>query len=222
MFENLTTTVKKKNSGTTLKIPRLPANVTVQQLFDVTEAQALFDEIYKLTWQRHQIKMYGQTIPAPREFAWMGLSPSKGLYGHIFTGLEWADPILTIRNQIEEITGVCFDSCNINMYRSESDHLGWHIDPEDEGLWKFPIASISLGAERKFEMREYTRVNGTGKKLTNRSDIYMTDLKPGSLLVMPPNFQATHLHRLPKMSRPCGERINLTFRRILDDESRQG
>lgn len=37
-------------------------------------------------------------------------------------------------------------------------------------------------------------------------------LGDGSLFLMPPGYQDTHFHRIPKHSRPCGWRISLTFR----------
>ena len=37
-------------------------------------------------------------------------------------------------------------------------------------------------------------------------------LQNGSLFIMPPGYQDTHLHRIPKHDRPCGWRISLTFR----------
>lgn len=33
-----------------------------------------------------------------------------------------------------------------------------------------------------------------------------------SIFIMPPGYQDTHLHRIPKHDRPCGWRISLTFR----------
>lgn len=37
-------------------------------------------------------------------------------------------------------------------------------------------------------------------------------LAEGSVFIMPPGYQDTHLHRIPKHDRPCGWRISLTFR----------
>lgn len=37
-------------------------------------------------------------------------------------------------------------------------------------------------------------------------------LEEGSCFFMPPGYQDTHLHRIPKHDRPCGARISLTFR----------
>jgi len=186
--------------------------IKYEQVFNQDEAKVLFENLSSIKWDQHVIKMYGKEIPAPRLFAWMGEVPSKGLYGKPVPITPWNESVLNIKSEIFKRTGVDYDSCNINFYRSGNDHLGWHIDPEDEGLWTFPIASVSLGASRLFQMRRYERINGEKKVGT----IHAITLESGSLLVMPAGFQARWLHRLPPVpsSRNCGSRINLTFRRI--------
>jgi len=205
----------------TNKIIGLPPQINYYPNFlERKESKDLSNNLLKnLDWQRHQINMFGKVIPAPREFAWMGTPPAKGLYGARVTPLPWHRSILKIKVQLFKKLNVVFDSCNINLYRHEKDYLGWHIDPEDEGRWDCPIASISLGAVRPFEMRHYSR-GSKGKKKHNRSDIYSWLLEPGSLITMPPGCQSQYLHRLPKLpaGQSCGPRINLTFRRIAEDE----
>jgi alkylated DNA repair dioxygenase AlkB len=63
------------------------------------------------------------------------------------------------------------------------------------------IASVSLGATRRFQMRHRT---------TN--DRLSLDLPSGSCLVMAGPTQHHWLHQVPKTGRPVGPRINLTFR----------
>ena len=189
-------------------------NIRYQILYPKDEADALFTSLSQTQWSRHIIKMYGKEIPAPRFFAWMGEVPSKGLYGKPIIAVAWTATVLAIKEKVEAEVGVNFDSCNINYYRDGNDHLGWHLDPEDEGLWTFPIAGISLGAARSFHMRKYS-LSGR-KKETGGSEIHERMLEHGSLLVMPAQFQAGWLHRLPKLpkSKEVGPRINLTFRRV--------
>ncbi len=174
------------------------------------EADALLRALSVLSWDQHQINMYGKIIPAPRMFAWMGTPPAK-LYGKPVPVTEWTPEAIQIREKVAEKTGVVFDSLNINVYRSNEDYLGWHIDPEDEGLWEYPIASVSFGAERPFQWRPYRK---EGKKRVPEGEITTQVLQSGSLLVMPPGFQGTHVHRLPKSSSKSKIRINLTFRKM--------
>jgi alkylated DNA repair dioxygenase AlkB len=68
------------------------------------------------------------------------------------------------------------------------------------------IASLSLGATRRFKLKSRTP-DGPGMGL---------DLPHGSLLVMRGDTQTHYRHALPRTAKAVGERINLTFRRILD------
>jgi alkylated DNA repair dioxygenase AlkB len=82
--------------------------------------------------------------------------------------------------------------------------MGWHADDEPE-LGRDPvIASVSLGAERRFCLRH-----------RRRKDVKLDlPLPHGSLLCMGGPTQHHWVHALPKTQRPVGERINLTFRQV--------
>ena len=97
-----------------------------------------------------------------------------------------------------------FNSVLGNLYRNGNDAMGWHADNERELGYDPFIASISLGAERRFEIRH------------NRSgDILHLPLAHGSLLTMGGTFQAHWRHRIPRQPAIPQPRINLTFRRII-------
>lgn len=186
--------------------------ITYDGQFLAADKARLFAAFQTLPWQRHVINMYGKQIPAPRFFVWMGQPPPK-LYGHPVPTTPWTPEATEVRDRVFTATGVMFDSLNINMYRDNNDYLGWHVDPADEGRWEYPIASVTLGAERAFQMRPYTTTPPSKKKVAS-GEIHGILLEHGSLLIMPPQFQASWLHRAPKQSSKCGMRINLTFRRM--------
>ena len=99
-----------------------------------------------------------------------------------------------------------FEVCFLNRYHNQSDHLGWHSDDSPEMDDARPIAIISLGVEREIWF---------SKKDTNEKPVGEIDkvkLENGSLCLMAPGMQDTHLHRIPKAGIVCGERISLTFR----------
>ncbi|MHC0067959.1 alpha-ketoglutarate-dependent dioxygenase AlkB [Nostoc sp. UIC 10890] len=75
-----------------------------------------------------------------------------------------------------------------------------HADNEASMGFNPAIASISLGSCRKFQIKPRN-----GKP----TDFW---LEHGSLLVMHPGCQSTHLHQVPKTNKVVGTRINLTFR----------
>jgi len=98
---------------------------------------------------------------------------------------------------------VSFNGVLLNSYRTGEDGMGWHQDNEPE-LGREPvIASLSLGAPRRFSIR--------AKTATARWDL---TLEPGSLLLMHGRSQVDFQHSLPKTRLSVAQRINLTFRQI--------
>jgi alkylated DNA repair dioxygenase AlkB len=89
----------------------------------------------------------------------------------------------------------------LNLYRDGRDSVSWHADNEP-GLGRNPvIASVSLGATRRFQLKH------------RRADERVTiDLTHGSCLIMAGAIQHHWLHQIPKTRHPVGPRINLTFR----------
>jgi len=178
------------------------------------DADRLLVALTNFPWKRHVVRMHGKEVQMPRLYQWMGLAPV--IYGEKITPTTWSPEALEIRDRVRDVTGVLFNSVNINFYRSGSDHIGWHSDAESEGSWQYPIASVSLGAERRFQVCRY---NGDGK-LKRRLHRHFGEpespvsLGHGSLVVMPTGSQEFYVHRLLKANKKDGDgaRINLTFR----------
>src|SRR6202790_2239684 len=103
------------------------------------EADNLLTGLLRLPWKRHTMKMYGKEISMPRMYQWMGIAPT--IYGERIVPIKWTPETLEVQRRIQVATGFLFNSLNINLYRGENDHIGWHSDGEEEGLWEFPIAS---------------------------------------------------------------------------------
>ena len=118
----------------------------------------------------------------------------------------WTKNLLKIKESIEPIAKTTFNSVLINYYRDGKDRVAWHSDDEKE-LGKNPvIASVSLGAERKFKLRH--------KKYKENQLQHEVFLQNGSLLLMSGSTQHHWLHEIPRTAKPIGPRINLTFRVI--------
>ena len=98
---------------------------------------------------------------------------------------------------------VAFNSCLANLYRDGSDSMGYHSDDEPELGPEPTIASISLGARRRFVLRH--RIS---------REQWAWELGEGDLLVMRDESQRDYAHAVPKTSRPIGPRMNLTFRQF--------
>jgi alkylated DNA repair dioxygenase AlkB len=98
-----------------------------------------------------------------------------------------------------------FNHAVLNRYRDGGDHMGWHADDERE-LGQDPlIAALSLGAVRPFQLSPKRK----------RRTVRTLNLASGSLLVMGGALQHTWYHGVPVDRSASGERINLTFRKLL-------
>lgn len=157
------------------------------------EAAAAFAALRPIApWAQDRRLMYDRMVDVPRLSAWYGAEAS------------WPDALEGLREQVEAATGYAFDRVLLNLYRDGRDSVAWHRDDVDRFGHDEIIASVSLGATRRFMFRP--RPGRPGDSLA-------LDLPSGSLLLMGPGTQRHWEHCVPKTSRPVGERINLTFRR---------
>lgn len=101
-----------------------------------------------------------------------------------------------------------FNYCLLNHYRNGEEYMGYHADDEATLHPHYPIASVSLGFTRNFDIR--SRKKGDAK----RSRLYRILLGDGDLLLMFPPMQQYYEHGIPVEKRVAGDRINLTFRRV--------
>ena len=167
----------------------------------VADAAGVFARLVEeLPWEQHDITLFGRTVPTPRLTAW------TGDHAYRYSGLvhqpgPWSPTLAALRDRLAAEVGAPFDSCLANLYRDGADSMGWHSDDEPELGPRPTIASVSLGARRRFVLKH--RASG------RRSDV---DLGAGDLLVMRAESQADYRHAVPKTTRPVGPRLNLTFR----------
>jgi alkylated DNA repair dioxygenase AlkB len=177
--------------------------------WSLSEANLLFQDLKNnIQWQQDYITLFGKTHLQPRLTAWYGHRNKVYTYSGItMYPRNWIQGLLTIKEKIEPIAQVKFNSVLLNLYRDGKDSMGWHSDNERE-LGKQPvIASVSFGGERRFLIKP------RDKKNTTREEIILTH---GSLLIMAGDTQEYWLHQIPKTSKFVAPRINLTFRVIID------
>lgn len=178
------------------------------------DADRLLEELLaSVSWQERRIRVYGREVLSPRLTAWYGDPGAHYSYsGLSLDPLPWISPLLELRGRIERCVGSAFNAVLANQYRDGSDSMGWHSDAEPE-LGDDPvIASISMGAARRFLLR--SRAPGVEASLD-------LALSHGSLLLMGGATQRLFRHSVPKTRRPVGVRVNLSFRRILSPRSQR-
>lgn len=169
------------------------------------ESARLFTLLLQSTpWEESRIRIAGKSVVIPRLNAWYGDEGAN--YGYSGSRLPlnpWSEPLLQLRQRVEQIATSRFNSALLNQYRSCQDSVAWHSDDEPELGLNPLIASVSLGATRRFQLKQKT--SGARYELT---------LAAGSLLIMSGATQHLWQHRVPKESTPVAPRINITFRRI--------
>lgn len=171
------------------------------------EADALLAALLaQVPWEVHRIRIFGREVDSPRLSCWIGDPEAHYRYsGTDFTPHPWPAALRPLRARLQDTLGVSFNSVLTNLYRDGNDAMGWHSDAEPELGPEPVIASISLGATRRFALKHR---DDPQRRLA-------LDLPHGSLLVMSGATQRNYRHALPRTSRAIGPRINLTFRRIL-------
>jgi len=178
-----------------------------QHFLSLEQADRLFAELVtQVPWQQAEIRLFGKSVMTPRLSCWMGDASAVYRYSNTtFLPEAWLNSILALKNQLETAVGCTFNSVLLNYYRNGQDAMGWHSDDEPELGAQPAIASLSLGAERRFLLREKTK-NARSMGLP---------LAHGSLLLMQGDSQIKFQHALPRTAKSIGARINLTFRKIL-------
>lgn len=156
-------------------------------------------------WVQSDIRIAGRTIPIPRLNAWYGdVGADYSYSGVALETLPWTSALAALKSIVEAATQHDFNSALVNLYRDNRDSVDWHADDEPE-LGPQPIvASLSLGESRTFELR----------RKDNHREKFKLVLPHGSLLLMAGNTQRQWQHRVAKEKPLCGERVNITFRKV--------
>lgn len=164
--------------------------------------KALWDTV---AWKNDEAVLFGKKIVTKRKVAWYGDRPYTYTYSNVSKeALPWTKELREIKAIAEEASQETFNSCLLNLYHSGEEGMAWHSDGEKDLKKHSAIASISLGAERKFAFKH--------KESKDTVSLY---LEHGSLLLMKGPTQDHWLHRLPPTKKVLAPRINLTFRYIV-------
>lgn len=173
----------------------------------ILPADELFDTLRAETpWHQESITIYGKTQLQPRLLAWYGDPHATYCYsGKTYQPRPWTLLLEGLRDNMSALANAPFNSVLLNYYRDQKDSMGLHADDEPELGQEPVIASLSLGEERVIYFRHKRDRSVKGLDIS---------LPSGSVLLMRGATQDNWKHGLRKLSRPCGPRINLTFRYI--------
>jgi alkylated DNA repair dioxygenase AlkB len=161
--------------------------------------------LHHIEWRNDEAVIFGRHIVTKRKVAWYGDDNYSYAYsGRTRQSLPWTADLLELKSTIESLTASHFNSCLLNLYHNGDEGMAWHSDDEKTLEKDGAIASLSLGAERKFSFRH---------RLSKET--ISISLEAGSLLVMRGPTQDHWHHALPKTKKVTHPRINLTFRTML-------
>jgi len=177
----------------------------------IDDATALYSFLLnELPWQPDIVTLFGKTHVTTRQIVWMGDTDADYQYsGHVRQTVPWSDIVFHVKQNIEQALaeiGVIahFNTCLLNYYPSGADGMGYHADDEKELGHQPVIASLSLGATRKFVFKH--------KKTQDKVELH---LESGQLVVMHGDTQTCWKHTITKTKTVNAGRISLTFRRML-------
>jgi alkylated DNA repair dioxygenase AlkB len=163
---------------------------------------ALRDE---LAWEQREIVLFGRRVLQPRLIAWAG-DLGYRYSGQTLEPRPFTPAARTLLARVVAAAGAPFNHVLVNRYRTGEDSMGLHADDEPE-LGPDPVvATVSLGEARRFVVRPRR------KQDRERHDLW---LRHGALLVMGGTCQRHYVHGVPRDAGARGERISLTFRRLL-------
>jgi alkylated DNA repair dioxygenase AlkB len=174
-------------------------------ILDKEKADFYYQKLLEnINWKNDEAIIFGKKIITKRKVAWYGASEYSYTYSKVTkTANLWTKELFELKEIIEKESGETYNSCLLNLYHSGDEGMGYHSDGEKMLKKNGAIASLSLGAERKFSFKH--------KENKQRIDVL---LERGSLLVMKKETQTNWLHRLPPTKKVNSPRINLTFRTI--------
>ena len=188
-------------------------NFMSEDMFDKVNGEASF-----LSRDQLVFKIFGKSIPLPRDKAFHGLIDSNGaspLYryggGYYPVVNPWTPAIKKIRDFIEENAGYSNNHVVVNRYVSGTDHIGYHHDKTKDFVSDSPVCTVSFGGTRTFRLKHVV----TKKVVT-------MDLKSGSLFVLGPETNRMYKHSIVKTTETCEPRISLTFRNIKTKRASDG
>jgi alkylated DNA repair dioxygenase AlkB len=144
-------------------------------------------------WGQRTVRMYERTLPEPRLTA-----------GWSTDSVDESVPAI-VREMAASLStryGVQFDAIWMNLYRDGADSVAWHGDRNRHTMERPLVATVSLGARRRFLLRR----RGTAR--------IAHELEPGGgdLIVMGGRCQHDWEHTVPKQRSVPGARISITIR----------
>jgi len=169
-------------------------------LLDESESDRFLRKfIRESPWKQTTQVLWDKEYLTPRLTCWYG--DNERIPGT----LPWTPELQAIREKVEPLAGINFNSVLLNYYRDGNDSVAWHSDKESIMGSQPVIASVSFGQVRSFDIR----------RKSDHSEKYSVRLEHGSFLLTKSGLQEHWEHRIAKSAKVMKARVNLTFRLII-------
>jgi alkylated DNA repair dioxygenase AlkB len=178
----------------------------IPKFLEPTQTAPLFQQIMDETpWEMPEMVMFGKKYSQAGLSTWFTNTNVSYVYSGITRTPHAMTPVLqAVMDHCTVASGVEYNSVLVNLYRDGNDSVSWHSDNEEINGSEPTIASVSLGATRRFDLRH-----------KESGETVRVDLEDGSLLVMSGLSQHCWVHQIAKTKAKVDPRINLTFRRVV-------
>jgi alkylated DNA repair dioxygenase AlkB len=155
----------------------------------------LFDALARsLPWRSDERTMYDRVVDVPRLYAG---APEPGAF-----------PVITsMQRALDARYATTFERITFAYYRDGRDSVAWHGDYVARRMDEALVATVSVGAPRKFMLRP----KGGGRSIA-------FPLGWGDLIVMGGSCQRTWEHAIPKVAH-AEPRIAIMYRPVWKDPS---
>jgi alkylated DNA repair dioxygenase AlkB len=142
-------------------------------------------------WQQRTVTMWDRELLEPRLTAGWSTDAERG-----------PEMLHEMCRLLSDRYRIVFDRVWVNLYRDGRDSVAWHGDRHRHAMTRPMVATVSLGARRKFQLR---RRGTTTIAHTLRPGV-------GDLVVMGGECQNDWEHTVPKTAAAVGPRMSVTIR----------
>lgn len=175
-----------------------------QRWLPPSESEPLYDRLLsQVAFEQRSVTLFGKTVAQPRLIGWCGAVAYR--YSGLTLPPRTVPACLTdVLHRVNQLTNTEFNHLLLNLYRNGDDSMGMHADDEAELGSEPTVATLTLGATRKFLLK--------ARRGGHRLEYALGD---GSLLIMGGRCQAEYVHGVPKTRAAVSPRLSITFRRIV-------
>lgn len=147
----------------------------------------------RVPWRSERRVMYDRTLEVPRQYA-------------VIEDAARVHPVLAaMRGALDERYATSFARLSLALYRDGRDSVAWHGDYIARRMREALVATVSVGAPRRFMLRPTG--GGASTSIT---------LGWGDLVVMGGTCQRTYQHAIPKVAH-AAPRIAIMFRPVWNE-----